>query len=297
MVQQDTLDVVQVVATQDMIGECPTWVPEPGTLYWVDVRQGMLHSWRPKDAYRQDWSLPRPIGCFAVRADGTLIVAQGADLVWFDPATGTHKHALTLEASDDQRINDGACDSAGRFWVTTMTNNIKTPVVPGAGSAYCVRPDLSITNMRRGMTIPNTLVWSPDDRTMMLGDSPSRTISAYDFDREAGTISNARDFYRFADDETGVPDGSTVDVEGCVWNARWGGGCVVRHNPDGSINRVIQLPVSQPAACVFGGPSMDILYIKTARDELSDEALAQEPMAGRVLAVNVGVRGPSLNHI
>jgi len=285
------IEMKQVVPTTDMIGECPIWVPEEGKLYWVDVRSGILHSWRPSDDSRQDWTLPRPIGCFAVRKDGTLIVAQGADLVWFDPATGEHTLAVTLEEGDGQRINDGGCDPGGRFWVTTMTNNIKMPVVDGAGSTYCVRPDLSVTIMRTGMTIPNTVVWSPDGNTMMLGDSPDRMIRAFDFNIEAGTLSNERVFYQFTEDEAGVPDGSAVDVEGGIWNARWGGGCVVRHLPDGSIDRIIQMPVSQPACCAFGGSDMRTLYVTTARDELSIEQLTAEPMAGSVFAFDPGVQG------
>ncbi|MEL6343540.1 MAG: SMP-30/gluconolactonase/LRE family protein [Myxococcota bacterium] len=291
MIQIETPEIVQVVPTQDLIGESPQWIPEAGMLYWVDVRRGILHRWRPSDGHRQDWSLPRPMGCFAVRHDGTLLVAQGADLAWFDPSTGEHTLAVTLEAGDGQRINDGGCDSAGRFWVTTMTNNIAMPLVEGAGSAYCVRPDLSFTRVRSDMTIPNTVVWSPDARTMLIGDSTPRTISAYDFDVEAGTISNERIFYAFGEDEAGVPDGSAVDEEGGIWNARWGGGCVVRHLPDGRIDRIIQMPVSQPACCAFGGPDMRTLYVTTARDELTAEQLAAAPMAGSVFAFQPGVRG------
>jgi len=291
MTHRDATHIEQVVATTDMIGECPTWVPEEGKLYWVDVRRGILHCWRPDDGHRQDWQLPRPIGCFAVRSDGTLILAQGSDLVFFDPATEQQWPAVTLEGTDSMRVNDGGCDPSGRFWVTTMSNTIKHPLVEGAGSTYRVDGDLSVTQVRAGMTIPNTVAWSPDGATMLLGDSTPRLITAYDFDARHGTVSNARDFYRFTSEDAGVPDGSAIDTLGGIWNARWGGGCVVRHLPDGTVDRVVALPVSQPACCVFGGPDMNTLYVTTARDELSAEQLAREPLAGSVFAFEPGVTG------
>lgn len=150
--------------------------------------------------------------------------------------------------------------------------------------------------MDDGVWIPNGLAWSPDDRPLYLADSHRKLIFAYAFDSEAGEIRDRRVFVDTGA-YVGVPDGAAVDAEGFLWSAQWDGHCVIRYAPDGRINRIVELPVTRPAACAFGGPGLETLFVTTARFRLPGEVLAAEPLAGGVLALEVGARGlPELRH-
>jgi sugar lactone lactonase YvrE len=138
--------------------------------------------------------------------------------------------------------------------------------------------------------VPNSLCWSPDGRTMYFSDGREPVIDAFDYDPATGTPSWRREFARLPAG-SGVPDGAAVDADGFVWCAIYGGGAVHRYAPDGRLDRAVPLPVSQPTSCAFGGPALDTLYVTTARQRLSEEQLAAQPLAGALLALDVGVRG------
>ena len=183
------------------------------------------------------------------------------------------------------RCNDGKCDRQGRFWVGTMGDMRRTP----RGHLYRLDPQAGLRRVLDGLTIPNGLCWSPDGRTMYFTDSPTRLIWAFPYDPATGTPGERRVFAQV--DGSGVADGATVDAEGCLWSARHGGGRVTRYTPDGRIDREIALPVSQPSCCAFGGPDLGTLFVTTARNGLSADDLAKQPLAGAVLALEPGVRG------
>jgi sugar lactone lactonase YvrE len=143
--------------------------------------------------------------------------------------------------------------------------------------------------MTEGFSIPNSLAWSPDGTTMYLADSLQHAISSYDFAPETGAIGVQRPFARTQ--APAIPDGSTVDADGCLWNAEYDGWRIVRYAPGGTIDRVVDLPVQRPTSCAFGGANLDVLYITTASQRLTDEERARQPLAGAVLALDVGVRG------
>jgi sugar lactone lactonase YvrE len=151
-------------------------------------------------------------------------------------------------------------------------------------------PDLSLHAMETGIGTSNSIAWSPDDRTFYYSDTAARVIWAYDFDLDAGTIANRR-VLTDMDGQPGGPDGSTVDAEGFLWNAQWGGWRLVRYAPDGRVDRVVPMPVAQPTSCMFGGEDLATLYVTSARTGLSDADLARQPQAGGLFALDVGVRG------
>src|SRR5262249_39828949 len=157
----------------------------------------------------------------------------------------------------DNRTNDGKCDRRGRFWVGTMHNTVGG--LP-AGSLYRVDGDHSVHRMASAITIPNSLAWSPDDRTMYFADSSQRSIRSYAFDSETGDIADQRVFAQLSDG-TGVPDGSTVDEAGFLWTAIYGGGRLHRYAPDGRLDRTVDLPMGQPTSCAFGGADFGTLYV------------------------------------
>jgi sugar lactone lactonase YvrE len=184
------------------------------------------------------------------------------------------------------RMNDGKCDSAGRFWAGTMAWDER----PGAGSLYRLDRDGSVRVMHEGLTVSNGIGWSPDDRTLYFAETRERRVYRYDFDPHTGTASNRRIFVELPEGG-GVPDGLTVDADGGVWCALFGRSCINRYWSDGTLDRSIPLPVSRPTSCAFGGRDMRTLFITTARFGLDGEQLAAEPHAGAVLAVDVPETG------
>ena len=174
-------------------------------------------------------------------------------------------------------------DRRGRFWAGTLA--------PGATSSlYRLDPDLTVHTMETGITASNGIGWSPDNRTMYFTDTRRKTIYAYDFDAATGSIGNRRPLI-FTPEEDGVPDGLTVDSEGFIWSARWGGWKVSRYDPSGKLEREVRLPVQYPTSCAFGGDRLDELYVTSARTRVSEEQIHDQPFAGDLLRLRTGIRG------
>jgi len=271
---------------QNTLGEGPIWDPAAKRLYWFDIKQSRLH-WGDTTSGETDFrQLPTRASAAAIRAGGGLLLATERGLEDFDLSTGELSLRWKLEAARGFRSNDGKIDVSGRFWWGTMDDHHgERP-----GVLYRYDPDGSCTQVVDGIHIVNTVSCSPDGRTYYLADSRKGVIWAYDMD-EAGGLSSRRDFAR---PDKGAPDGSAVDAEGYLWNAQWGAWRIVRYAPDGSVDRIVEMPVEQPSSCAFGGPDMTTLYVTTAREYLSPEALEAQPLAGSVLAFEAGVKGLAL---
>jgi sugar lactone lactonase YvrE len=183
-------------------------------------------------------------------------------------------------------MNDGKCDERGRFWAGTMACDAR----PGRGALYRLDPAYSVSCVLRGLSIPNGVDWSSDGRTMYFADSGERRIDCFDWDAETGTIAGRRPFVGFGRDE-GVPDGLTVDAEGYLWVAMWGGWCVRRYAPDGQLARVVEVPVARVSSCAFGGPDLRDLYITTASGGLDAAERERQPDAGGVFRLRTDVSG------
>src|SRR5215470_7002088 len=232
-------------------------------------------------------SVDRHIGAVAPAAGGGYVLAAGQGYLFIDEAGAVRELAQPAAGRTDVRMNDGACDPQGRFWAGTMAYDES----PGAGALYRLELDGSCTTVLTGLTISNGIGWSPDASTMYLSDSGTGCVDAFRFDGPSGAISNRRTLVHI--DQPGVvPDGLTVDEEGGIWVALWNGAAVHRYAPDGSLLTSVQLPVDRPTSCAFGGPGGDTLFVTTARTELSDDALARQPHAGKVFSISgLGVRG------
>jgi sugar lactone lactonase YvrE len=144
-----------------------------------------------------------------------------------------------------------------------------------------------------GIEISNGICWSPDGTRFYFADSPLRAIYCYDFHLATGAIANRREFVRTP--EGAHPDGATVDSEGCLWSAHWGAGRIVRYKPDGAIDAVLEVPASQPTCVAFGGPELDLLFVTSARDGLTEADLARQPSAGDVFVYKMGCAGLAEN--
>jgi len=276
-----------VLAAGDLLGEVPIWCPRTKRLWWIDVRRPHLQSLDPTTMDRAIYPLPTTsVGSWTLREKGGAVVALRDGLYGFDPASGACEMLVSLEADiPGHRLNEGAADRRGRYWVGTMHDTVRGPT----GSMYRIEPNRDCTKMFGGVDIPNSMVFSPDDRLMYFADTPRSTIWVFDFDLDAGALSNRRVFQEIKG--PGAPDGSAIDADGCVWNAEYGGSRVVRYRPDGRVDRVIELPVTQPTCACFGGDALDTLYITTASQKLSPEQLAAQPLAGAIFAVVPGVKG------
>lgn len=275
-----TLEVV--LQARDVLGEGPWWSVRNQVLWRVDILGHLLHSWNPRSDKIETWDIGDDVG-FAVPVDDTHALVglrSGIDVV--DLETGGRTILAPNPGPGASRFNDGKTDKRGRVWAGTIVNDQNVP----DGAFGCLERDGFRVHLD-AMGISNGLGWSPDDRTMYVTDSAVRTIWAFDFDIDTATLDNRR---VFATDHDCEPDGLTVDAEGGVWSAKWGGGRVVRYDPDGTVTASIEAPVSRPTSCMFGGAELDTLYVTSARAGL-DEAEKSSTPAGSVLAVVPGVRG------
>jgi sugar lactone lactonase YvrE len=271
--------------TTDVLGESCVWSEREQALYWIDVRGRMLRRFDHRSGAVESHALPELVGSIGLLEDGGILVAMQTMVARFDRATARLARIAAPEPTiPNQRFNDGRCDRQGRFWVGTMDDVGRGPIA----TLYRLDPD-GLTPMIAPITIPNSLSWSPDGTTMYLAGVEDGVITAYDFDPVAGVPSRPRRFARVAPPPG--PDGSTVDAEGFLWNAEYDGWRLTRYAPDGSVDRVVDVPVQRPTCCTFGGPDLATLYVTTASQRLTAAELAEQPLAGGLLALDVGVCG------
>jgi sugar lactone lactonase YvrE len=264
--------------------EGPFWYG--GRFGWVDVMAGRLWVAGYDGETLTDpksYDVGRPVGAAVPCTAGGWVLAAGTAFLKLEE-NGTVT-PLTEDLADPSqvRMNDGKCDPAGRFWAGTMDNQETRPI----GSLYVF--DGRLRTVLDGVTISNGLGWSPDHRLMYYIDTPTDRVDVFDYDKDSGEISGRRPF---VDVHGGHPDGMTVDDEGFLWVALWGGGAVRRYDPDGRPAGVVHLPVTNVSSCCFGGPGGTTLFITTSQLGLSAEQRAAEPGAGRIFHVTPGVSGP-----
>ena len=281
------VSVELLVSDRADVGEGPLWDSEAGLLYWVDISRGDLHSWNPRTGSQMVTETGQSLGSIALAEDGKLLLALRDGLHVLDKASGKIEIMLPIDYDMPQRsLNDSACDRLGRLWVGSVADD----ETPRSGCVYRVDAHLRVTQAIPATTLANGIGWSPDDRVMYFADSSTFTVFAFDYHLDTGDASNRRSFV-VTDPAQGLPDGLTVDEEGYIWVAYWGGGCVRRYSPEGELDRVLELPASQVSSCTFGGKKLDELYITTATYGLSPDQLAAEPTAGSLFRASLNVRG------
>jgi sugar lactone lactonase YvrE len=238
--------------------------------------------------------MDRYIGCIVLREKGGAVLALQDGLYFLDTDTGaTCRFVNPEEAVQGNRFNDGKSDSAGRMWFGSMSMaaNEGDGNVPASGSLYCLEANLNVRSILGGITISNGLGWSPDDTLMYYIDSPTRTVDAFDFDPESGSISSRRAVVRIPE-SSGIPDGMCVDNEGMLWVAQWGGRGVSRWDPvTGKMIGFIPVPVVNVTSCAFGGPDLDDLYITTSSIGRAEGKGLMGPRPGALFRARPGVRG------
>ena len=280
-----TSDVTCVADVGAVLGEGPVWDERDQSVYWVDIVAGRIFRWSEADG-TQSFDPEEKICSLMPRARGGFIGGSHEGFVIVDPAEG---RAELIDAPEPDlahnRFNDGKTDRKGRFWAGTMDRFERE----ASGSLYRLDPDLSWTRVDSGYRVTNGPAFSLDGRTMYHNDSALQTVYAFELG-EDGAATNKRPFARFGKGD-GYPDGMTVDAEDCLWIAFWDGWCLRRLSPDGAVIAELPVPVQRPTSCAFGGESFDRLFISSARRDLDDQALAQQPAAGGLLMTVPGVRG------
>jgi len=274
------------------IGEGPVWEADTRTLYWVDLLENMIYALDTQSGKVSSLNVGQNTGCVAPRKKGGLVAALQHGFFIVNMRDGSLKPIHDPEAEKpENRFNDGKCDCRGRFWAGTMSKKLDTgsgASGPG-GSVYCLERDWSISRKIANITLSNGMGWSPDDRTFYYIDSPTNTVAAYVFDPASGAISGRREVVRLPEGFGGMPDGMSVDAEGMLWIALWGGAGVGRWNPaTGDLVRWLAVPALNVTSCAFGGERLDELYITTARLGTDPQAY---PQAGGVFKVKPGVNG------
>jgi len=274
------------------LGEGPHWDPGRGTLLFVDINGGVVHELDP--ATGADTLVPvAPYVSLVVPVDGRdgrICAARGdAMTLGADGAVGTRR--VVEQGRPGNRINDGKADPAGRLWCGSMA----LTWAPGASSLYRIDAT-GVTVAVESVTLSNGLDWDVDHERMYYIDSTEQRIDVFRFDVDTGAIDERRPFAEI-DPADGLPDGMTVDADGCVWVALFGGGVLRRYDPDGELMTVVGLPVRHPTSIAFGGPDLSTMFVTTSRHKLTPEERAEQPHAGAVLVVDAGVRGRAANSV
>ena len=281
-------ELINRIEVGNTLGEGVIWDHRSEVVWWTDIECCRLYRYSPATAQLNHWSTPQRLCSFGLTgASDTLIAAFADGFAYYSPATGELQWLHQLKQPGNMRMNDGRVDRQGRFWAGGMVEN------PGNGEssmASLYRLDLDcLSRCENNILISNSLCWSPDSTRMYFADSARRTIYSYCFDAVMGTASHRE---VFAQTPQGIyPDGSTVDSEGFLWNAQWGGSRVVRYTPDGDIDRIVEVAVSQPSCVAFGGPELNQLLVTSASQGLGRCQLKNDLLAGDLLIYQTDISG------
>jgi len=284
-------EVKCLVPSGDWTGEGATWHAGENAVYWVDIERFLIHRYEPATGSVRTWFFDEPPTALGLtdRPD-TLVVAIGGRLILWQPGNDARAEFAAPEKNWPRaRLNDGRPDPAGNFWVGSMgyarpEDNI--------GRLFRITRDGASTVVKTDIGISNTFCWSPDGTRFYFGDTLANTLAVWDYDVRTGTIANERPFFNGFD--RGLPDGSSMDRDGYLWNARYGGGCVVRVAPNGAVDRVVELPAAAVTTCTFGGPALKTLFITTAGG--GNGSANKERLAGGLFSLEVDVPGLPENH-
>jgi L-arabinonolactonase len=295
-----TYRIAQVLDCANHLGEGPVWDVETGMLWWLDGtgrRVGNPSIWRldPRSGEVDHWSLDHDVGALALRRDGGLVLALDDGFYFFDPASAGLELIARIDADQPRsRLNDGKVDRRGRFFAGGMDDKEELPLC----GLWRLDPDLTVTQVADGIICTNGPCWSPDDRTFYVADTFVDEFWAYDYDLATGALSNKRVFAN-TKSMPGVPDGSTVDAEGCLWNAELITGELVRYDPEGRVERRIGMPVRNITSVMFGGPALDEIYVTSmarvkhpaVHDRFAVEAKPQFGAGSLFKVTGLGIRG------
>ena len=275
----------------NILGEGITYSSDSDNLFWLDINnQSKLYKLNLGNDEREIFELPEIVTATSIKSQYEIILVSNNGISLFDLQTKRFIKKISIEDNIPKtRSNDGASDALGRMWFGTMQNNFDEngndiSINQNIGKLYKVDINKKITLVEEGLGIPNTFVWSPDNSKFYFTDTSNGKILNYDFHLETGELSNKKELFNF---NRGHPDGSTIDTDGCIWNCRWGGSCVVRFTPTGEVDQIIEMPVENITNCVFGGKDMKTLFITTA----SNKGKNKNDLDGSLFSINLSYQG------
>lgn len=285
-----TLDLIER-PTRDQLGEAPFWDEAAGVLYWVDIVGRRVSRFDPETGEIAEWTVPKHCSGAIPTLKGDLIVAMRDGLHRLDLESSETEPFARPDPDPGNRSNECRTDPQGRLWLGTMCNNLAPdgapiPLTRSSGGVYCVDADGASTKLLGDIGITNNFTWSPDGTRFYTNDTKVGVIWSFAYQPDGPEL---RDQQVFVEGGPGKPDGAAMDEEGCLWEARWGGGRVIRYTPGGRVDREIELPVAQPSSCAFGGPDRKTLFITSARQELDN--LPPDSLDGSVFVVRLDVAG------
>jgi len=275
-----------VLNCENLHGEGLFWSKNEQKLYWTDIEGFKVWCFDPKNQTSVTYEVEERLCAFALRKDGTILAAFASGLAVYDLQTKERRNLSLFEPDKTKtRLNDGRVDRQGRFVVGGMDESGDGAPI---STVIRVNSNFSIDLLISNIACANSICFSPDGKTMYFADTPENKIESYHYD-DNGVSDNS--VLHNCIDRPGVPDGSTVDVEGYLWNAEWNGGCVSRYSPNGQLVQVVNVPVPNPTCVALGGENMDILYITTSRQMMSNAMLCEYPDAGGLFSIKVSNKG------
>jgi sugar lactone lactonase YvrE len=280
------LEADLAVPAQCELAEGPVWDPARRLLRWVDILAGHVHALDPATGTHTWFDVGDPVGTVGLTRAGGLVLAlvDGFAFADHDGQNLTRLPGFTVDRAT-VRFNDGKPDPWGNFCAGTMA----WAEQGGQPCAlYRLTPDGTVTELVQDVALSNGLDWSDDRRLFYYADSYAGGVDLFDTDPDTGALFARRRFITIAE---GLPDGLTLDAEGCVWLAAWGTGELRRYTPVGDLDTVVRLPARQVTSAAFGGPDLAILYITTARENFTEADRQQEPHAGDIFACTPAVPG------
>lgn len=282
MINNLVLKVDIVVDHKCLLAEVPVWDDVQKCICWIDILNGEIHQFSIEKKVFTSISVHEMIGSLAICVNGDFIVALHHGFAFVNRKNGAITKITDPEAHlPNNRFNDGKCDPAGRFWAGTMPLNESE----SCGSVYMMASDLSAIKKIKDVTISNGMAWSLNHTIFYYIDTPTYRVVAYSYDKNTGNITNKKVIIKVGE-EDGFPDGMTIDDEGMLWIAHWGGWQLTRWNPKtGKKISAIKLPVSNVTSCTFGGADLTDLYITSAKKGLTEKQLSEQPLAGSLFII------------
>ncbi len=280
------MDATHVCRVGAELGEGPVWVGRESALWFVDIKGRRLHRWRPGNEPHRFWAAPEPPGFLAPLHGGGFVVGLKTGLYRFDPQACEFVEMTHVEPHlPSNRLNDACVSPEGELWFGSMHD----PEEDASGALYRLDPNGRCVCLDKGYVITNGPAFSPDGRVFYHTDTFNRTV--YAFDRpDPHTLKSKRVFVRL-EEGAGWPDGTTVDQEGCVWIALWGGWGVRRYSPEGKLLATVRLPCAQVTKIAFGGPELRTAYVTTAWKGMTAQQRAAQPMAGDLFSFEAPAPG------
>lgn len=285
---QTSAQVEHLLAIEDEVGESPIWSVREQVLYWVDIEGQRGHRFQPNTMTKTTYDFDIPVTAIAPRRSGGWITPTKEGIYLWEADFQNPRFVNDPVAHVPHvRFNDGVVDRQGRFWSGTL-NDLELEALDG--TLYCLTADKQIRAMATGFAVANGITWSPDGTILYIANMFQGIVEAFDQDRASGQLSNRRLFVRVPPTQ-GLPDGLTMDTEGFLWVAHWGGGCITRYDPLGVLERTISFPVTNITRCTFGGSDLDELYVTSAWYGLDAKDHKRQSKAGDLFRVSVGIKG------